>query len=128
MARDLALERAWRQRMRAYEQSGLKIREFCRQEGLVDHQFTWWRAELKRRAAKSRVKDDPKATQKTVRQKTKKKHAGETKSQFLPVQIEAPLASQASVEIILDQPPRIRVIGGFDADVLREVVRLLEQS
>ncbi len=40
MARDLALECAWRQRMRAYEQSGMKIREFCRQEGLVDHQFT----------------------------------------------------------------------------------------
>ena len=34
MARDLALERAWRERMRRFEKSGLTIREFCEQEGL----------------------------------------------------------------------------------------------
>lgn len=52
MARDLALERAWRKRMRQYEASGLTIRAFCAKEGLVAHQFSWWRSELKRRAAK----------------------------------------------------------------------------
>ena len=128
MARDLALERTWRQRMRAYERSGLKIREFCRQEGLVDHQFSWWRAELKRRAAKSGANGGRGKAKKAGPKGTKKKHPTTTKSQFLPVELEPPLAGQASVEIILDQPPRIRVTGGFDADVLREVVRVLEQS
>ena len=53
MARDLGLERAWRERMRRFEKSGLTIREFCEQEGLVAHQFSWWRSQLKRRAAES---------------------------------------------------------------------------
>ena len=53
MGRDLALERAWRKRLGDYERSGLTIRQFCEQEGLVAHQFSWWRSELKRRDAKS---------------------------------------------------------------------------
>jgi len=32
----------------------------------------------------------------------------------------------ASVEIVLDQPPRIRVSSGFDAELLREVVGMLK--
>ena len=47
MGRDLALERAWRKRMREQERSGLTIRQFCQQEGLVDHQFSWWRKRAK---------------------------------------------------------------------------------
>ena len=43
MGRDLSLERAWRKRMRQQERSGLTIRQFCQQERLVDHQFSWWR-------------------------------------------------------------------------------------
>ena len=128
MARDLALERTWRKRMQAYERSGLKIREFCRQEGLVDHQFSWWRSELKRRAATSRATDDSEKSKKAIRKKAKRDHTAAVKSPFVPVQIETSLDGQVSVEIILDQPPRIRVTRGFDADVLREVVRVLEQS
>ena len=59
MARDLALERAWRKRMRQYDLSGLTIREFCEQQGLVKHQFSWWRAELKRRAAAAKPSHSP---------------------------------------------------------------------
>ena len=32
-----------------------------------------------------------------------------------------------SVEIVLDQPPRIRVTRGFDTALLREVLRTVEQ-
>ena len=49
MARDLNLEKSWRERIGRFEQSGLTISQFCEQEGLVSHQLSWWRRELKRR-------------------------------------------------------------------------------
>lgn len=127
MGRDLKLERTWRERMRQYEQSGLTVRQFCEREGLVAHQFSWWRAELKRRSA------DPASTKKRPRQRMKSARAKKTPqlpkavASFVPVEVEPSLSTQA-IEIVLEQPPRIRVTPGFDAEVLREVVRVLEQS
>lgn len=118
MARDLALERAWRKRIRQQERSGLTVKAFCDQEGLAAHQLTWWRSELKRRDGKSKS-----AGQGPRRAKTNSKQA-EAAAGFVPVRIEPQAPS--SVEIVLDQPPRIRVSCGFDADLLREVVRVLE--
>lgn len=123
MARDLALERAWRKRMRRYERSGLTIREFCQQEGLVAHQFSWWRAELKRRAAAANSSKPPaKPKQPTSKKNSKPAATGH----FVPVRLEPSAAASSGVEIVLNQPPRIQVTAGFDAEVLREVVRALE--
>ena len=128
MGRDLALEGTWRDRIRQYEQSGLTIRQFCEREGLVDHQFSWWRAELKRRAASA--SEEPK-TKKASRKKSRKTKTAQlpkdSAATFVPVQVEASLPAQAAIEIVLEQPPRIRVASGFDAQVLSEVVRALEQ-
>lgn len=128
MGRDLSLERAWRKRMRQQERSGLTIRQFCQQEGLVDHQFSWWRSELKRRAVKSRgrTKNRTKSTKPAQRKQTIKRSAT-TAAGFLPVHVESSLAGSPSVEIVLDQPPRIRVTRGFDAALLREVMLAVEQ-
>jgi hypothetical protein len=45
---------------------------------------------------------------------------------FVPVEIEPSPQVPAAVEIVLDQPLRIKVTSGFDANLLREVVRVLE--
>jgi hypothetical protein len=50
-----------------------------------------------------------------------------TSQRFVPVEIKPALRSGASIEIILDQLPRLRVSSGFDAELLREVVRVLER-
>lgn len=121
MARDLALERAWRKRMRLYERSGLTIQAFCDQEGLVAHQFSWWRSELKRRAAKSKTTSS--RPERRSRQKTNGKQSKLAADSFVPLQID--VSAPTSVEIVLDQPLRIKVASGFDADLLREVVRVL---
>jgi hypothetical protein len=125
MARDLALERAWRKRMRRFAKSGLTIREFCEQEGLVAHQFSWWRSQLKRRAAESAPR------RRTAKRKAATQVARKPKTpagRFVPVQVESSSLAQRSVEIVLGQPPRIRITSGFDADLLRQVIRVLEQS
>jgi hypothetical protein len=110
--------------MGQYERSGLTIQAFCDQEGLIAHQFSWWRSELKRRAAKSETtiasREPGRRSAPTKNRKQSKLAAGI----FLPLQVDAPTSS--SVEIVLDQPPRIKVSSGFDADLLREVVRVLE--
>lgn len=127
MARDLALERAWRERIRRFERSGLTIRQFCEQEGLVAHQFSWWRSELKRRSAKS-VPKKRTAKRKVTSQERQVAHKPKASAaSFVPVQVESSVAERASLEIVLDQPPRIRVTSGFDAVLLREVVHVLEQ-
>lgn len=121
MGRDLALERAWRQRMRRYERSGLTIREFCQQEDLVDHQFSWWRAELKRRATAAKPGKQRRKPAKKRGRQAKKVSSGT----FVPLQIEPSLRSPG-VEIVLEQPPRIQVTSGFDPELLLDVIRVLE--
>ncbi len=126
MGRDLALERAWRKRMREQERSGLTIRQFCQQEGLVDHQFSWWRNELKRRTGESRATKPRTGTASPVRRNKKSsKRSAARAASFLPVHVESSFT--ASVEIVLDQPPRIRVTRGFDPALLREVMLAVEQ-
>lgn len=116
-ARDVTLERSWRKRMRQYEQSGLTIKEFCDREKLIAHQFSWWRSELKRRDGRTQaVSARPKKRVRPAKARTE--------TTFVPVRIES--ATAPSVEVVLDQPPRIRVSAGFDAELLREVVRVLE--
>ena len=128
MARDLKLERAWRDRMRRFEKSGLTIREFCEQEGLVAHQFSWWRSQLKRRAVES-ARSKGTAKGKTAAQPTRRTREPKAAvANFLPVQVASSSPGQPSVEIILDRPPRVRVTSGFDAHLLRQVARALEQS
>jgi hypothetical protein len=129
MARDLALERSWRERLRRYERSGLTIREFCKQEDLSAAQFSWWRAELRRRVAKAAP--GRKGGKKTTKRSRARKNAKRSKAVaagFFPVEVKHSLPALASVEVVLDRPPRIRISRGFDPKLLRDVVRVLEQK
>jgi hypothetical protein len=45
---------------------------------------------------------------------------------FVPVEIKPSSRGDASIEIILDQPPRIIFSSGFDVQRLQDVVRVLE--
>jgi len=46
---DLGLERLWRERFRAFQRSGLSVREFCRGEAIREHVFFYWQRELAKR-------------------------------------------------------------------------------
>jgi hypothetical protein len=124
MGRDLALERAWRDRIRRQERSGLTIRAFCEQEDLAVHQFSWWRGELKRRRAKS-VKKNP-SSRRSQRTKRGRKRASTSPAKFVPMEITPSAAAKAPIEIVVDQPLRIAVSSGFDPALLADVVRALE--
>lgn len=124
MARDLALERAWRGRVRRQEKSGLTIQAFCQQEDLAPHQFSWWRRELKRRDGQARKPKRAKGAKPT-------KRAGRSKRanrSFVAVEVARTSSSPAAIEIVLDTPPRIAVSAGFDPQLLRDVLRVMENA
>jgi hypothetical protein len=129
MARDLALERAWRDRQRQYERSGVTIREFCERESLSAAQFTWWRGELKRRGVKA-APGKAKGTGKrpTRRIKERRRRTAAARADFLRVDVNRSSVGQPSIEIVLDRPVRIAIGPGFDAQLLAQVVRVLEND
>jgi hypothetical protein len=127
MGRDLALERTWQERIRQHEQSGLTIRAFCEREGLVVHQFSWWRRELRRRAKESAPATKHGKSKKRSRLRKTSRQKPTPEAAFVPVQISHSTPPPSAVEIILDRPPRIRVSGDVDTERLREVIRVLEQ-
>ena len=49
--RDPALERAWRERVAGWTASGLSVRAFCLQHGLIETSFYYWKRELRARDA-----------------------------------------------------------------------------
>ena len=121
MARDLALEQTWRDRMEQQERSGLSITDFCRQERLVAHQFSWWRRELKRRGSgMARGKNKVRASRR------RKRRASSQVSGFLPVRITATPQASSAIEIVVGRPLRIALGHGFDPEALVELLRLLE--
>ena len=52
--RDPALERQWRERVARWRASGLSVRAFCRQRGLTEPTFSYWKRERPTRDQASR--------------------------------------------------------------------------
>src|SRR5437879_4079905 len=100
---DLGRESYWRTMLARWRRSGLKVREFCRSEGISEPTFYGWR----RRLAQSE----------------------ETRPAFLPVQVvsesvEPPLTR--GIEVVLANGRCLRVAPGFDPNTLTQLVALLE--
>lgn len=49
--RDPLLERQWRERVAGWTASGLSVRAFCLQHGLIETSFYYWKRELRARDA-----------------------------------------------------------------------------
>ncbi len=47
--RDFNKEQRWLEHLRQWQKSGLSQADFCRQEGLRENQFCYWRSALKKR-------------------------------------------------------------------------------
>jgi transposase-like protein len=46
----------WLKRIERQKRSGLGVAAWCRQEGLKEHQFQYWRGQLKRKGAESEAR------------------------------------------------------------------------
>src|ERR1039458_5220887 len=108
----------WAELVEAWEASGRTASSFAVEEGISEASLRWWKTELSRRARKQGARRSPGPGRRTAGVAVARVvREGEAP----PV---APARPKGSIELVLDGA-RVVVAPGFDARLLREVVRAL---
>ena len=138
-------ERYWRAVVQGQGGSGQSVREYCRQTGVKESAFYWWRKELARRserrkAARSSAADGSERSGESNRRRKPRRgkpatatplggrSPGNDASAFVPIHLSAGNSAvhAAVVEIHLGDGRMVRVGPGFDRQTLVEVLGALE--
>ncbi len=111
MVKDMEKENYWREIIAQWQASGLSMAAFCRQEGVPDKRFFWWKRRIERRNGKVVAKGQV---------------------NFVPVRIkETGTGSVASgnglIELITPGGCVIRVSSGFDKPTLLSLLEMMGQ-
>jgi transposase-like protein len=113
---DANKQNRWLEIIGRWQQSQLTIREFCERQQVSEASFFSWRRVLRRRGLLDEPAD-PKAAK-----------AASKSSAFVKLTPAGPEPTAASaMELVLGERRLLRVRPGFDADLLLELVRLLEE-
>jgi len=136
--RDVGKERRWKEVIRTQQGSGRSVREYCRQAGVKESAFYWWRRELARRrpsektarrrsAGPGRLAAAAKRTRNSGQGKPASRASSSqgAPSPFLPIRVLTE-SSAAGVEIHLGDGRMICVRPGFDRQTLGDVLAVLE--
>jgi hypothetical protein len=117
-------EARWVERVREWRASGLSAKDFAMAKGYKASTLCW-AASLLRRATESPAPTVPVAGEVHCRARAERRTPSSSKSpRFLPVRTRAVEAAVAEMVIEIG-PARVRVLRGFDASLLSEVVRAL---
>ena len=121
--RDPDKEKFWRRMVQRWQRSRWTARDFCEEHGLSEASFYAWRREIARRDQET-MRDPP--PQPLV--------ATDSTESVLPVfmkvaieEAEDVVATAPAIEVVLGPRRRLLVRAGFDADLLRQLIRLLEE-
>jgi len=131
--RDGAKELFWRRVGRQREKSEVSVRACCRQEGLGESSFYFWRRELRKRDAENAADTQTKPTQtKPATASGTKESLGSKRSMrpaFAAVAVanleetnESHANEHHAIEIVMRDSIRVRVFHGFDAQTLCDVL------
>jgi hypothetical protein len=112
--RDLKREQFWRRHFKLQPNSGSTVRDYCREQGLEEPSFYYWRRVVAQRDRESAA--------------TAARAAIPEMPAFLPVAvIDSPAARQdASIDIELVDGRRVRVRSGCDLRLLADVLAILQ--
>ena len=114
--RDGGKERFWRRTFRQMRRSGLSVRAFCAEHGLAEASFYAWRRIIAQRDREgSRVPDG---------------HSDATADDapvFVPLRV-IDVSTQVAFEVVLERGRVVRVLRGFDAATLRQLLAVLEED
>jgi hypothetical protein len=119
--RDSGKERYWRRMLRLWQRSGQTGRDFCATHGLSEPSFYGWRREIARRDQEIAT-----ATEPAARPVAPQSSACAPLPMFVKVTVDAE-AVPAPLEVVVAQGRRVRVGAGFDAALLRQLLRVLEE-
>ena len=119
----------WQEIVRGQQQSGQSVRAYCRQTGIEESAFYWWRRELARRSRQGKDRRSPRRSSpkgqpgRPVTGKAPPIAAG-----FLPVQVTADRRPEGGrgVELLLADGRVLRLHLGFDRQTLLDVLGVLE--
>ena len=131
--RDLAKERYWRRLLDQWRRSGLMVRAFCFDRGVKEASFYAWRREIDRRDRQKLV-----TPKKAAAPSPGTQSVGATFSTALPfprrvtpafvkLALDAGTTLPPAIEVVVADRCLLRVRPGFNADLLRQLVRLLEE-
>ena len=116
--RDQTKKRCWREHLAAWRRSGQSVRAYCAAQGLSEPSFYSWRRLLTQRDGRSGARTVPGGRTAAA--------ALASGSPFVPVRLVEDTTSAAAVEVVLRGGRVVRVVAGFAAQTLREVVAALE--
>jgi hypothetical protein len=136
--RDLEKERYWRRMLRQWRGSGMSGRDFCSEHGLSEPSFYSWRREIVRRDQEETAAVPgvmgigaparPTSFRSPIGSSTAPRSTRKAGNTFVKVALPHGAMMSSTIDIILAETRVLRVGRGFDAELLREVVRVLEES
>jgi transposase-like protein len=109
---DAGKQRHWLDLVQRWQRSKLAIRDFCERHQLSEANFYAWRRVLRERGL---IQDPPTES------------ATSATPAFVKLTVSAESAAASSVDLILSDRRLLRVRPGFDADMLLQLVCLLEE-
>jgi hypothetical protein len=102
----------WRDQLLRWSESGLSQRQFCQQQGLSPHAFTWWKA---------RYRAELNLPYRAVRKRSRKDGPG----RFVEVMVSGHMP-ELPYEVVLVNSRSIRLAERFDPDVLKKLITAVE--
>jgi hypothetical protein len=137
--RDAAKEKFWRRMLQRWRRSGLTVRAFCEQHELSEGSFYAWRRIIAERDQEATRAKSTTATASFPQTKGGPGEAGAARPAFVQVDIAgersvpdggaaSPAGSASeSIELVVGCGRVVRLRRGFDAALLRQVLRVLEE-
>lgn len=104
----------WAELVSAWEASGQTSGEFASTRGIAESSLRWWKTELSRRARKLAARRSP----------GPRDRGASVALARVVREGEVPPATASTIELVLGSV-RVAVASGFDAELLRDVVRAL---
>jgi len=134
--REIQREKHWQEVVRGQRESGQSVRAYCRQAGIEESAFYWWRRELSRRSGERKdpgQRGNGRRRSRSTRPATLRSVvAGRSpvaeEVGFLPVKVAAERGAESgqAIEIVLGGDRVLRVRPGFDWRTLLDVLGALE--
>jgi hypothetical protein len=104
--------RLWLERVRLWQHSQLSVHDFCQRRRLSEPSFYSWRRVLRERGL---IDDGAQVT------------PAATTPAFVKVTVTADPPVAPAIDLVLGKGRLLRVRPGFDEDLLRQLVRVLEE-